>query len=65
MKMISTTKDFNDSELATEIKDKFSARAIRESDATDTILSSCKFARKVGWQVCPMMLRVMFSLNVW
>ena len=32
-KTFATTKDYNDSELATEIKDKFSARAIRESDA--------------------------------
>ena len=52
-----TTKDFNESELATDIKSKFSARAIRESDATDTIRYTCKFARKVGWQACPMMNR--------
>ena len=51
MKNFATTKDYNDSELATEIKDMFSARAIRESDAADTIRYMCKFARKVGWQV--------------
>ena len=63
MKNFATTKDYNDSELATEIKDKFSARAIRESDAANTIRYTCKFARKVGWQVCPMMLRVKFMAH--
>ena len=63
MKTFATTKDYNDSEFATDIKDKFSARAIRESDAAETIHYTCKFARKVGWQVCPMMLRLKFMAN--
>ena len=63
LKTFPTTKDFNESELATDIKSKFSARAIRESDATDTIRYTCKFARKVGWQACPMMLRVKFMAH--
>ena len=63
MKSFSTTKEYNESEVASEIKDMFSARVSRETEYADTIRYTCKFSRKVGWKVCPLMIRVKFMAH--
>ena len=63
LKIYHTNKEYNESEIAENIKSMYSARAVSETDSADTIRYTCKYARKVGWKVCPMMLRVKFMTH--
>ena len=60
VRTFASTAGYNESEIATEIKEVFSVRVARESEHADTIRYTCKFSRKVGWKACPLMMRVKF-----
>ena len=49
-----TNKEYNESEIAEDIKRMYSARVVSETDSANTIRYTYKYARKVGWKVCPM-----------
>ena len=63
VRTFASNADYDESDIAKEIKDDFSARAMRESEHADTIRYSCKFSRKVGWKVCPKMYRVKYMAH--
>ena len=60
IKTFLTTKEYENSDVCAEVKDIFTARVNRETEYADCTRYTCKFSRKVGWKVCPMMYRVRF-----
>ena len=60
IKTFLTIKEYENSDIFSEVQDIFTARVNRETEYADSTRYTCKYARKVGWKVCPMMYRVRF-----
>ena len=59
-KLFESSKEFNESELHTELKKTFTMKTAREVDYADTENLSCKYARRKGFIPCPLKYKVNF-----
>ena len=59
-KLFESSKEFNESELHTELKKTFTMKTAREVDYADTENFSCKYARRKGFIPCPLKYKVNF-----